>query len=122
MSATTDIQIADDVRGAHSLHPVVRLPLKARWGTACNGCGLCCAKELCVAGEMAFPGASAPCPALKIRGDGKSTYCQLVAIEIVAGLTPMLQEALGIGKGCSMRDENEAIDAAMEEDARQPND
>jgi hypothetical protein len=23
MSATTDIQIADDVRGAHSLHPMV---------------------------------------------------------------------------------------------------
>ena len=36
MSATTDIQIANDVRGAHLLHPVVRLPrvriLKNRHG------------------------------------------------------------------------------------------
>lgn len=28
MSATTDIQIADDVRGAHSLHPVVSQPVR----------------------------------------------------------------------------------------------
>lgn len=84
---------------------MVQLPPKPKWGTTCNGCGLCCARELCVAAEMAFPGGSAPCPALKIRGDGKSTYCQLVAIEIVAGMEPMLQKSLGIGKGCSMQDE-----------------
>lgn len=85
---------------------MISLPSKPRFGTPCNGCGLCCAIELCVVGELAFPGAQAPCPALKIRGDGKSTYCQLVAVEIVAGLTPKIQEALGIGKGCSMADEN----------------
>lgn len=105
-------ELSTETQPHGSLHAVVRLPSKPKWGTTCNGCGLCCATELCVAGEIAFPGASAPCPALKIRGDGKSTYCQLVAIEIVAGLTPLLQEALGIGKGCSMPDEP---------DARQPN-
>lgn len=81
------------------------LPPKPRFGSPCNGCGICCARELCVLGELAFPGASAPCPALKLRGDGRSTYCELVAIEIVAGLPPMLQTALAIGKGCSMTDD-----------------
>lgn len=80
------------------------LPPKPKFGAACNGCGLCCALELCIAGEMAFPGAQAPCPALKLRSDGKGTYCELVATEISAGLAPMLQESLGIGKGCSMPD------------------
>lgn len=82
------------------------LPKKPKRGAPCNFCGVCCAIELCIAGEMAFPGASAPCPALKLRGDGKSTYCQLVAIEKVAGMEPMLAEALGIGKGCGMSDDN----------------
>lgn len=81
-----------------NLHP------KPRSGTPCNGCGLCCALELCHVGELAFPGASAPCPALKIRGDGKSTYCQLVAVEAAAGMTPMIRDGLGIGRGCSMPD------------------
>lgn len=103
---TTPSKITFDLDGGVLMQ--VRLPPKPKRGTACNGCGLCCAVELCVAGEMAFPGASAPCPALKIRGDGKSTYCQLVAIEIVAGMTPMLQELLEIGKGCAMLDEDEA--------------
>lgn len=94
------------------------LPPKPRWGTPCNGCGLCCAIELCEAGEIAFPGASAPCPGLKLRGDGKSTYCELVAIEIVSGLSPVLQDALGIGKGCSMNDSDEALAAAMDDDSK----
>lgn len=82
------------------------LPSKPRFGTPCNGCGICCAIEICEAGAIAFPGASAPCPGLKLRGDGKSTYCQLVAVEIVADLKPMLQVALGIGKGCSMTNDH----------------
>lgn len=83
------------------------LPPKPKRGSPCNFCGICCAVELCVAGELAFPGASAPCPALKLRGDGKSTYCQLVAVEIAAGLEPILQVSLGIGEGCSMDDDEQ---------------
>ena len=85
----------------------VRLPSKPRSGEACNGCGLCCAMELCVAGEIAFPGAKAPCPGLKITPDGTRTYCQLVMVEKAHNLQPMLQTALGIGVGCTMPDEPE---------------
>jgi hypothetical protein len=81
------------------------LPPKPKRGSPCNGCGLCCAIELCLAGEIAFPGAIAPCPALKLTGDGRRTYCQLVAFEIAAELPPVIQEGLGIGLGCSMPDD-----------------
>jgi len=81
------------------------LPAKPKYGSPCNGCGLCCALELCHVAELAFPGASAPCPALKLTGDGKRTYCQMMAIEEAAGMTPMIKHALGAGLGCSMQDE-----------------
>lgn len=86
-----------------------QLPQKPKFGTACNGCGICCALELCEAGKIVFLGASAPCPALKLTPDGSRTYCELVAFEKVAmeeipGMQPLLQLALGIGVGCTMDD------------------
>lgn len=85
----------------------VTLPTKPAFGAPCNGCGLCCALELCPIAEIAFPGASAPCPALRLADDGSRFYCELVAIEIVHGLEPMLQHEIGIGKGCSMKEAGE---------------
>lgn len=82
----------------------MNLPDKPKHGMACNGCGLCCAREICPAGVVAFPGAVAPCPALKLTGDGSRTFCELVAIEIEHKLEPMLQHCLGIGEGCTMED------------------
>ena len=96
---------------AVGLNPVVRLPSKPKFGEACNGCGICCAIELCGIAEMAFPGAQAPCPALKIAPDGKRTYCELIAIEKNFRMQPMIQETLAVGHGCTMPDKN----------ARQPN-
>lgn len=81
------------------------LPSKPRKGSACNGCGICCAIELCQAAEIAFAGSKAPCPALKLIPDGTRTYCELFMIEQFSKLPPMLENALGIGLGCSMDDE-----------------
>ena len=81
------------------------LPLKPRYGTPCNGCGLCCMLELCPAGKLAFPDSSAPCPALMVSEDKSKTYCGLVRAEIDHGMEPILQKSLGIGTGCSMTDE-----------------
>lgn len=82
----------------------VVLPIKPAFEAPCNRCGVCCANALCPAGEIAFPGAVAPCPGLKIAPCGTQTYCQLVAIEIFAGMEPILQRSLGIGEGCTMED------------------
>jgi hypothetical protein len=86
------------------------LPSKPRYGEACNGCGLCCAIEICEVGKIAFKGAKAPCPALKLSPAGDRTYCELVlleklAVEQKAVDLPLIAIGLGIGNGCSMQDE-----------------
>jgi len=71
---------------------------------ACNGCGLCCHLELCPAGGIAYPEAKAPCPALVIH-KGR-TWCGLVIAEQGhPELKPLIQISLGIGKGCTMKDD-----------------
>lgn len=83
---------------------MIVLPSKPPFRRPCNGCGVCCSLELCAAGEIAFPGAKVPCPALKLTPDRTRTYCQLVAAEIAGNLEPVLQAGLGIGGGCTMPD------------------
>lgn len=51
-------------------------PQKPKFRETCNGCGLCCAAQLCDLAEMAFPGASAPCPALEWE-DGRA-WCGMI--------------------------------------------
>jgi len=86
----------------------MKVSQKPKFEAVCNGCGMCCALEVCQVGEIAFPGAQAPCPALKIHPELNRTYCELVLIEKNHNLKPMLQEVLGIGLGCSMRDNDES--------------
>lgn len=77
-------------------------PPKPRHGEPCNGCGLCCAAEVCEIGQMAFPGASAPCPGMLF--DEGRFHCKLVLTEQMAGMEPLIARALGIGKGCDADD------------------
>lgn len=88
---------------------MISLPDKPKLGAPCNGCGVCCARLICPAGEIAYPGAHAPCPGLKITPGRSRTYCELVAGEILSGAKPLLQAALGIGRGCSMDDNLDGI-------------
>lgn len=80
----------------------VSLPAKPDYTEPCNHCGVCCKGQLCEIAEIAFPGAKAPCPALKISGD--KALCGMVLTESEDGLDPMIQNVLGIGCGCSMPD------------------
>lgn len=82
------------------------LPPKPKFGSPCNGCGLCCRLELCVLADVFYPGATAPCPGLKTSDDGTRTYCELVQIEQQQKMVPMIQLGLGVGLGCGMRDED----------------
>jgi len=83
---------------------MIKLPDKPKFNEPCNRCGICCSLSLCPVGKMAFVGASAPCPALKISPDNKGTYCELFVAESVLGFGSKIAEALGIGLGCSMED------------------
>jgi hypothetical protein len=91
--------------------PPFPTPAKAKKGDACNGCGWCCHLEVCRLGELAFPDAVAPCPAI-VYQDGK-VRCGLILGEMELmrerkDAEPILQDMLGIGKGCCADDMEDA--------------
>lgn len=92
-----------------SVVPLPVLPDKPRCGEPCNGCGACCASELCHVGKLIFPEAEAPCPALAMSKCGSRVVCSLVEVEIESGMEPVLQHTLGIGLGCSMDDHDDCV-------------
>jgi len=79
-------------------------PIKPLLGEPCNGCGYCCANEICGVGKIAFPEAVAPCPALVYSADKTHSICALVDMERRSGVDPIISAALGIGKGCCADD------------------
>lgn len=79
-----------------------RAPPKPPHGAPCNGCGLCCAVEVCAIGRVAFPDVPAPCPGM-VFDDGRFG-CMLVLVEAASGMEPLIATALGIGKGCDADD------------------
>lgn len=77
------------------------LPLipKPRLGAPCNGCGLCCAAEVCGIGRLIYgEDCAAPCPALVLQGG--QFRCEVVLVEAASPLPKRASEALGIGRGC----------------------
>src|SRR5262245_40292653 len=95
--------------------PPMNLPVlnKPPFGEPCNGCGYCCAVELCEIAEEYFPGSTAPCPALEYR-DNRS-WCGLVTrpshhlkMHFSGGdavLSPLFFQAIAGGQGCGCPDE-----------------
>lgn len=77
---------------------------KPPFRSPCNHCGKCCELQICEVGELAFPGATAPCPGIIAEADGRK-LCGLVLIEKAFKIPPRIQHDLGIGVGCSMPDE-----------------
>lgn len=53
-------------------------PDKPALGALCNGCGLCCAAELCPLGRVVFRRSRGPCPALVWRPSDRRHACGLV--------------------------------------------
>jgi hypothetical protein len=78
-------------------------PNKPKRGEPCNGCGYCCAAEVCEIGLHAF-GAStpAPCPALEFR-DGRF-WCGIVRKMDEVPEGKILRMLLGIELGCDADD------------------
>lgn len=82
--------------------PSTRALPKAPYGSPCNGCGFCCAAEVCAIGREAFGDVPAPCPGMLF--DEGRFHCKLVLIESLSGMEPLLATVLGIGKGCDADD------------------
>lgn len=96
--------------------------VKPKFGQPCNGCGACCALELCALAEQFFAGAAAPCPALEVDGDRFRCGLVLHPSRYVPGeqltpdrarllddlVGPRIAYYLGVGKGCGMTDNHDA--------------
>ena len=52
-------------------------PDKPALGAPCNGCGLCCAAELCPLGRVMFGKSRGPCPALVWQTADRRHVCGL---------------------------------------------
>ena len=77
-------------------------PDKPRYGSPCNGCGLCCAVELCEAAKMAGE-TKTPCKYMVYQEN--RIWCGMVLVEQSNGLEPFVEKALGIGLGCFVEDD-----------------
>ena len=68
----------------------------------CNGCGLCCAVQVCPLGRIIYgPEAPTPCPGLALVG-GRFRCMPLTASAFIGGEgDARLREALGVGLGCT---------------------
>lgn len=81
---------------------------KPRFGTPCNGCGVCCQQEVCRVGVVAFGARPGPCPALQWH-QGRF-WCGLVLAEYEGRRQemlelPLLDQALAIGRWCDAADD-----------------
>ena len=86
-------------------------PRKPNEGDACNGCGLCCALELCALAVEFLEAAAAPCPAMEfaegrfwcglVRHPNRYLGTPLASNRLIG---PMVHEALCIGEGCDAAD------------------
>jgi hypothetical protein len=73
-------------------------------GRACNGCGLCCIREVCDIGlEIYGQETPAPCPGL-LAHNGRY-LCKVVLAEAAGGMAPVAALILGIGHGCDTIDD-----------------
>lgn len=93
----------------------VHAPYKAKKGQPCNGCGYCCAAEVCEVGLAMFgENQPAPCPAMEFDESGRRFNCGVVRMagEISPMYAAYLKLKLGIGMGCDSND--------LEEDAPCP--
>jgi hypothetical protein len=84
--------------------PVVpeHAPEKPREGQPCNGCGYCCAAEVCRVGLAVYgKDTPAPCPAITFH-DGRF-WCGVVE-SATPKMKPIVELVLGVGFGCDATD------------------
>ena len=78
MESTNTIKEPEARRPAQAFVLVPELPSKPKFKEPCNGCGLCCAMEVCHAGKLIFGDIEGPCPALAMSRDRTRVVCSFV--------------------------------------------
>lgn len=81
---------------------IMPAPEKPSYGFPCNGCGLCCAVELCTAAALVGE-VKTPCKYMVYKKE--RIWCGMVLVEKSNGLPPLVEKALGIGLGCFVEDD-----------------
>lgn len=89
-----------------SLPQLEHAPEKPRWGEPCNGCGYCCAVELCKIAQFVHgEDHPAPCPEMTFH-DGRF-WCGIIE-KTDGAMRDFMVAYLGIGKGCDADDPDPA--------------
>ncbi len=71
-------------------------PPKPAWGSACNGCGVCCLSQPCPVGILVSLKLSGACHALRWDAAATRYRCGLMA----STLRPLAKRWIAAGKGC----------------------
>lgn len=85
-----------------TLNVLADAPAKPRWGSPCNGCGACCAAEVCRVGLAVYGDVPAPCPGMTFRAG--RFWCEPVELADRLDWGWFLRLTIGIGVGCDMDD------------------
>lgn len=76
-------------------------PMKPKYGDQCNGCGYCCAAEVCAVGKAIHgDDTPAPCPSMTYQDRKFSCGALPIADSIGGEYGLALRLMLGIGIGC----------------------
>ncbi|TXG94376.1 MAG: hypothetical protein E6R10_01945 [Rhodocyclaceae bacterium] len=83
-------------------------PPKPAVGAPCNGCGVCCAAELCPAGMLLFRRRHGPCPAMEWHGkhyrcgllSSPSAYLPRFPARAEGGVVRLFARWIAAGRGC----------------------
>lgn len=87
-----------------------KAPMKPRFGETCNGCGYCCAAEVCEVGHVLFgKDCPAPCPGMQFRDGRFLCHAVELADGIGAEYGAYLRLRMGVGRGCDS-DDTEGIE------------
>ena len=72
-------------------------PAKPAWGTACNGCGVCCLAEPCPVGMLVSLRRRGACRALRWDDAAARYRCALMKIPV---LKTVARRWIAAGQGC----------------------
>ena len=75
-------------------------PAKPAPGALCNGCGVCCAVELCPLARLRYLRSKGPCPALRWMEGERRYVCGMLVDARAPLLRACVRRYIAAGQGC----------------------